>query len=189
MIFSAAELDLSHDLPSGLVAEAPGSYRIEPARITHWPLLLERPGHYHLAADLTVPPGEDGLVVMADGVHLDLGGHELAGHSEPECPTFALEINGRRATLSHGRVHSLSGWAVSLGPDCCMEDVVLVSPSGFGYGFGGASSAKPEPAPVKPATARPRPMTTWQSPACNPNGLPVWVSLRESKARRAAARR
>ncbi|MFO1251905.1 MAG: hypothetical protein U1E77_12455 [Inhella sp.] len=189
MVFSAAELDLSHDLPPGLVAEAPGSYRIEPARIADWPLVLDRPGHYHLAADLTVPPGEDGLLVTADNVHLDLGGHELAGHCEPEAPCLALEITGRRATLSRGRVHSLSGWAVSLGPDCCMEDVVLVSPSGFGYGFGGASNAQPTPAPVKPALARPRPMTTWQSPACNPNGLPVWVSLRESKARRAAARR
>lgn len=68
----------------GLSTCSPAAPRAEPGKpvpIEALPFAIERPGTYRLAADLEAAGG-DGIVVRADGVELDLGGHVLRGGLE-----------------------------------------------------------------------------------------------------------
>ena len=53
-----------------------------------------------LKADLTCGPNEDGLVIMADGVDLDLNGHTISGNGD--IGTDGVLVNDQDRARVHG---------------------------------------------------------------------------------------
>jgi nitrous oxidase accessory protein NosD len=70
---------LSAQLVGGAAAQAQAPIPLLAPRIDAWPIVINRPGHYVLAAPLEVPAGRTAIRIAAAGVVLDLGGHRVAG--------------------------------------------------------------------------------------------------------------
>ena len=52
---------------------------VSPGDAPGFPVTLGRSGHYRLAGDLVVPVDTSGIVISAQNVTLDLGGHTVGG--------------------------------------------------------------------------------------------------------------
>jgi hypothetical protein len=95
--------------PGSLRALGPGEWLVEAL-----PCVIEQPGHYVLEQDLRVPlpiqPGaEFGIVIRADHVDLDLGGHELVGGEGSTQGILALpqpKPPARRTDCSNVRIRN-----------------------------------------------------------------------------------
>jgi hypothetical protein len=88
---------LCAELVAGAAADAQTATPLLAPRIDAWPIVINRPGHYVLAAPLAVPGGRYAIRITAPGVVLDLGGHAVAGPG-----ACSLDLRYAVACTGHG---------------------------------------------------------------------------------------
>ncbi len=103
-----------------------------------FPIVLDRPGRYRLATDLSVPAGSAGIVISAAGVDLDLGGFAVRGpvrcatltaevrcDAEPRMDISGIYAKAAGVTVRHGSVHGFAGSGVRLDRDGRVDDLLV----------------------------------------------------------------
>jgi len=115
-----------------------------------FPIVINQPGSYKLAADLVVPAGLDGIVVNADHVTLDLGGFSITGpglctggYAQISCNGSKTGVMGqkRNLTVRNGRVAGF-GWGVSMFYGGLAEDLLVEHNASIGLAINNFALAR-----------------------------------------------
>jgi hypothetical protein len=118
--------------PTAIPPDAPG-----------FPIEISRPGNYRLTSDLEVPAGPNGIELLADDVHIDLGGFAIRGPefcapgscspaSSGGAILHAFGAGGFRATIRNGTVTGFGGNCVQLRDGGRVDDLRVVMCGGYG---------------------------------------------------------
>jgi hypothetical protein len=112
----------------------------QPAAAAGFPIVISTPGSYYLAENITGVSGQFGMVIMADGVTLDLNGFALSG-----VPGSVYGIFGnpglRNVSIGHGTVRGWGYDGIHGGQlsDSTYEDLRLYGNGGDGMRANGNS--------------------------------------------------
>ena len=117
-----------------------------------FPIVINQPGSYKLAANLQVPAGTAGIHVQASGVTLDLNGYMITGSAgctgawpNMTCTSSSNGhvgvLGGAGVTVRNGRVSNFT-LAVQLGDDAVAEDLVLETNAWYGLAMGHRGNAR-----------------------------------------------
>jgi hypothetical protein len=116
-----------------------------------FPIVINEPGSYKLAANLLVPAGLVGIHVQSSGVTLDLNGYTIAGSSgcTGAWPNVTCASNnnhkgvlgGPGVTVRNGRVTNFT-YAIQLGDGSVAEDLTLDTNAWYGLAMGHQGTAR-----------------------------------------------
>ncbi|MCC6660621.1 MAG: hypothetical protein IT437_07015 [Phycisphaerales bacterium] len=107
-----------------------------PTMILSFPFTITKPGTYRVCSEILVTTPVVGLTINADGVVVDLEGHNLRQNGSPS-PTTCIQINSKSVTIKNG---TISGWGSGIvgGSHVALERLRILD-TGIGNGSGAAA--------------------------------------------------
>jgi parallel beta-helix repeat protein len=89
--------------------------------ISSLPFTINTPGSYYITGNLAGAAGQNGIVIDADNVTLDLGGFELVGPGSGTVSAVRVNTPHSNATVRHGSARGWLGSAIAAASVNCTE--------------------------------------------------------------------